>query len=110
MKIAVINAGSSSLKFKLFDMNTNEVLKSILIEHIGEDGSEFRNHHDALESIDVDFKTLNAIGHRVVHGGEEFSQSVIIDDKVLQTIENLFPLAPLHNPANLEGILVAQKK
>jgi len=110
MRVAVINAGSSSLKFKLLDMQTQEVLDVTLIEHIGEEGSTFTTHHDALESLDVDFSSLDAIGHRVVHGGEDFSQSVLIDDDVLKTIERLSSLAPLHNPANLEGIKVAMLK
>ncbi|RLA74422.1 MAG: acetate kinase [Epsilonproteobacteria bacterium] len=110
MKIAVINAGSSSLKFKLFDMQTKEVLKSFNIEHIGENGAKFNNHHEALESIDVDFSSLDAIGHRVVHGGEEFKESVLINGEVIDTIDKLSTLAPLHNPANLEGIIVAKKK
>jgi len=110
MRVAVINAGSSSLKFKLLDMQTQEVLDVTLIEHIGEEGSAFGTHHDALESLDVDFSSLDAIGHRVVHGGEDFSQSILIDDDVLKTIERLSSLAPLHNPANLEGIKVAMLK
>ncbi|MCD6191441.1 MAG: acetate kinase [Sulfurimonas sp.] len=110
MKIAVINAGSSSLKFKLFDMQTQKVLKSINIEHIGEEGAAFSNHHEALESIDIDFLSLDAIGHRVVHGGEEFRESVLIDERVIKIIDKLSSLAPLHNPANLEGILVAKQK
>jgi len=110
MKIAVINAGSSSLKFKLFDMQTQEVLKSINIEHIGEEGAAFSNHHEALESIDIDFLSLDAIGHRVVHGGEKFRESVLIDDRIIKIIDKLSSLAPLHNPANLEGILVAKQK
>ncbi len=110
MKIAVINAGSSSLKFKLFDMKKNEVLKTVLIESIGKEGSRFQNHHDALESIEIDFLSLDAIGHRVVHGGESFSQATLIDDNVINAIDKLSSLAPLHNPANLEGILVAYQK
>ncbi len=110
MRIAVINAGSSSLKFKLFDMNKNEVLKTVLIENIGEEGHAFKNHHDALESIDVDFLSLDAVGHRVVHGGEFFSNATLINNDVINTIDKLSSLAPLHNPANLEGILVASKK
>ena len=110
MKIAVINAGSSSLKFKLFDMTTEKLLKSVNIEHIGEEGSVFSNHHEALESIDVDFSSLDAIGHRVVHGGEEFKEAVLINDKAINAIDKLSALAPLHNPANLEGVLVARKK
>jgi len=110
MQIAVINSGSSSLKFKVFDMSTKEVLKSVLIEHIGEDGSDIKNHHEALQSIDIDFNQLGAIGHRVVHGGEEFHSSILINDKVIAKIKELSSLAPLHNPANLEGILVAKEK
>ncbi len=106
-KIAVINAGSSSLKFKLFDMDRREVLDSFLIEHIGEEGAEFQNHHEALKSIDVDFNSLSAVGHRVVHGGEEFTKATLITEDVLKSIEKLAPLAPLHNPANVEGVVVA---
>ncbi len=104
-KIAVINAGSSSLKIKLFDMDAKELLKSFLIERIGEEGSEFSDFHEALDSVDVDFSSLDAVGHRVVHGGEEFTQATLINDEVLKVIEGLSTLAPLHNPANLEGIL-----
>ena len=110
MQIAVINSGSSSLKFKVFDMQTKEVLKSVLIEHIGENGSNVKNHHEALQSIDIDFNQLSAIGHRVVHGGEEFHSSTMINDIVISKIKELSSLAPLHNPANLEGILVAKDK
>ena len=110
MKIAVINSGSSSLKFKLFDMSKKIVLKSVLIENIGEKNSDIQNHHDALDALKIDFSKINAIGHRVVHGGEKLSSSMVIDENVMKTIKSLFPLAPLHNPANLEGILVAQSK
>ena len=110
MQIAVINSGSSSLKFKLFEMDTKEVLNSVLIEHIGEKGSQIKNHHEALQTIDIDFNLLDAIGHRVVHGGEEFHSPTLIDDKVIEEISKLSSLAPLHNPANLEGILVAKEK
>ena len=110
MKVAVINAGSSSIKFKLFDMTKEKLLQSVKIEHIGEEGSAFSNHHEALKSIDVDFSSLDAIGHRVVHGGEEFKEGVLIDVRVINAIDKLSSLAPLHNPANLEGILVVRKK
>ena len=110
MKIAVINAGSSSLKFKLFDMATKEVLNSVLVEKIGEDGSKVQTHHEALENIDIDFSTIDAIGHRVVHGGEKLVTATLIDESVIETIDSLIPLAPLHNPANLEGIKVSMKK
>ncbi len=110
MRVAVINSGSSSLKFKLYDMQTKEALHVELIEHIGEEGHKFANHHEALESIDIDFNALDVIGHRVVHGGELFSKATLIDDEVIQAIQKLSSLAPLHNPANLEGIMVARKK
>ena len=108
MKIAVLNAGSSSLKFKLFETDTNEVVRSELIENIGEENSKIKNHHEALESLNIDFKALDAIGHRVVHGGEEFTSSILIDERVEDAIARLIPLAPLHNGANLEGIRVAK--
>lgn len=110
MKVGVINAGSSSLKFKLIETQTKKVLLSKLVENIGEEGSSIKNHHEALESLELDYSVLDAIGHRVVHGGEEFSQGVLIDEKVKASIEKLINLAPLHNRANLEGIKVAQKQ
>ena len=110
MRVAVINSGSSSLKFKLFDMDTKEVLQSELRENIGEDGGKYATHKEALESIAVDFADIDAVGHRVVHGGEEFRESILIDARVEEGIEKLIPLAPLHNPANLEGIKVLKEK
>jgi acetate kinase len=110
MKVAVINSGSSSLKFKLFDMSSGEVLYSLLVENVGVKGSKVKTHHEALESLDVDFTSIDIIGHRVVHGGEEFNEPTLVDDEVIQKIEELTHLAPLHNPANLEGILVAKQK
>jgi acetate kinase len=110
VQIAVINSGSSSLKCKLFNMQTKEVLYSVLIENIGEIGAEFKNHHDALESIDIDFCSLDVIGHRVVHGGEFFSEATLIDNNVIARIKELIPLAPLHNFSNLEGIIIARTK
>ncbi len=109
-KIAVVNAGSSSLKFKLFDMDSDTVLISLLIERIGEEGGEFKNHHEALESIDLNFSDLKAVGHRVVHGGESFHEATLIDDQVANAIKKLSSLAPLHNPANFEGIELLRKK
>ncbi len=113
MKIAVVNSGSSSLKFKLFDVDENLVLVNILIEEIGK---SVKNHHEALEQIilelkskNIELNTLDAIGHRVVHGGEEFCKPILIDDGVVEKIRELIPLAPLHNPSNLEGIIVIRK-
>lgn len=112
-KIAVINSGSSSIKFKLFDSNTKEVIVDILIEDIG---NTIKNHHEGLENIvlelkqkGIEFSSLGAIGHRVVHGGEFFSESTLIEDEVIAKIKELIPLAPLHNPANLDGILVSKQ-
>ena len=134
MKIAVINSGSSSIKFQLFDMNSELVLASVVVEKIGESNSVttlkysdkkiatnsvIENHHEGLENIiDIlsqnnilnSFSSLDAIGHRVVHGGEEFNKATIIDETVISKIRELIPLAPLHNPANLEGITICRKK
>ena len=109
MKIAVLNSGSSSLKFKLFNMKTKEVLASVLIENIGEKDSNIKTHYDALQKLNIDFSSLDAIGHRVVHGADIFNSSVLIDDEVIEKIKSLIPLAPLHNPANVEGMSIAKK-
>jgi len=110
MKIAVINSGSSSLKFKLFEMPGAKVLRDELVEHIGEPDSSIQDHDEALENLHVNFTEIDAVGHRVVHGGEKFVNSVLIDDTVIAAIQALVPLAPLHNPANLEGIKVVRNK
>lgn len=110
MKVAVINSGSSSLKFKLFDMSSGKVLYSLLVENVSVKGSKIKTHQEALDSLDIDFSDIDIIGHRVVHGGEEFSEPTIVNDEVIQKIEELTHLAPLHNPANLEGIIVAKEK
>ncbi len=110
MQILVINSGSSSLKCKLFNMLTEEILYSAFIENIGEADAQFAKHHDALESIDIDFSSLDAIAHRVVHGGDFFKKATLIDDNVIAKIKQLIPLAPLHNPSNLEGIMITHKK
>ncbi|MBN2782495.1 MAG: acetate kinase [Campylobacterales bacterium] len=102
MRVAVINSGSSSIKFKLFEMPTKEVLSSKLLERV-------KSHHDGLVEIFADVGEVDAIVHRVVHGGEDFHSTTLIDDEVIEKIENLIPLAPLHNPANLEGIKIAKE-
>jgi len=109
MKIAVINSGSSSIKFKLFCMQKNEVLSSFLIENIGEDASDIKTHKQGLEKIFETIQKVDMVGHRVVHGGEYFHDATIIDDNVMQKIEELIPLAPLHNGANLLGIKVIKE-
>ena len=130
MKVLVINAGSSSLKYQLLDPDTREVLAKGLCERIGIDGHlkhtptgkdvydadvDMPDHEEAIArvlellthnyyGVIKDISEIDAVGHRVVHGGEEFTHSVIIDRKVLKAIETCVPLAPLHNPANLTGI------
>lgn len=127
-KILAINAGSSSLKFQLFNMPSENVITKGLVERIGLKESIFTisvngekvtetkdipNHDIAvsllLEKL-IEFEIINSyneidgVGHRVVHGGEEFSDSVILTSEIIKRIENLSDLAPLHNPANLTGI------
>jgi len=109
MKIAVMNSGSSSLKFKLFAMPSGKVLISKTIEHIGEQNAPVQNHHEAIERLNVNFSEIDAVGHRVVHGGEKFVYPTVIDDAVIEAIEELSSLAPLHNLANIEGIKVVRK-
>ena len=133
MKILVINAGSSSLKYQLLDPATGELLAKGLCERIGIDGKftykpqlegkqvldaidiAMPTHSEAIQAVmnalvDADngviasMSEIDAVGHRVVHGGEAFSGSVKIDDKVMAALEECIPLAPLHNPANITGI------
>jgi acetate kinase len=110
MRVAVINSGSSSLKFKLFDMPKGDVLCSALVENVGVRGSKIKTHNEALMSLDIDFDSIDIIGHRVVHGGDIFSEPTLVDAEVVRKIDELTHLAPLHNPANLEGIIVAKQK
>jgi len=109
MKILVINSGSSSIKYKLFFMPNNGVIQKGVIEHIGEKGSEIQDHYTGLKLILDKINNVSAIGHRVVHGAEEFRQPVLIDNHVIRKIRQCCTLAPLHNPANLTGILACKK-
>lgn len=136
LKILVINAGSSSLKYQLFDTESGEVLAKGLCERIGIEGGRvkhnvpghdpytedvlMRNHSDAIRivirlltvgdtAVISDLSEINAVGHRVLHGGSEFTESVIVDDRVKAAIEKCIPLGPLHNPANLTGILSCEE-
>ena len=132
MKILVINAGSSSLKYQLIDMETEEVMAKGLCERIGIDGHlkhsplvggkpvfnedvPMPTHSEAIAAVIEkltspeygvvgSMKEIDAVGHRVVHGGEKFANSVKIDDSVMAAIEECIPFAPLHNPANITGI------
>ena len=132
MKILVLNCGSSSLKYQFIDMSNEEVLCVGLVERIGIEGSvlkqekdgvegkliveqPMKNHQDAIKLVlDAvvdpqyggvkDIKEVEAVGHRVVHGGEKFAGSVLITDEVKAALEECIELAPLHNPANIMGI------
>jgi acetate kinase len=133
--ILVINSGSSSLKFQLIKMPVEEVVASGLVERIGQESGKIKydsdkfsvneeraipDHSAALRSITQilldpengvikDTSEIFAIGHRVVHGGDKFSETIVIDSKVKAAIKDLFSLAPLHNPPNLKGIEVAEE-
>lgn len=104
MNVLVINAGSSSFKYQLIDMSNEEILAKGLVERIGAEGGP-ANHAIAISEVVENLgKPVNAIGHRVVHGGEYFSQSVLINDEVINKVKDCIQLAPLHNPVNIMGI------
>ncbi|MGF6905849.1 acetate/propionate family kinase [Fusobacterium sp. PH5-44] len=137
MKVLVINCGSSSLKYQLMNPENQEVFAKGLCERIGIDGSRMEyevpakdyeteikkdmpTHKEALElvigaitdkenGVVTSIEDIDAVGHRVVHGGEDFASSVLITDEVLKAIEKNNDLAPLHNPANLLGIATCMK-
>lgn len=136
MKILVINCGSSSLKYQLFDMANESVLVKGLVERIGIEGSrleqeaegkadfvnatEIPNHEKAVQlvfealtdkthGVIADLSEIDAVGHRVVHGGEKFTASALITDEAIEAIEQNIAFSPLHNPANLQGIAACQK-
>ncbi len=135
MKILIVNAGSSSLKYQLIDMNDESTLAKGLVERIGIEGSHLvqkakgevfeltvpmKDHVEACKhmlnaltdrehGVVSDMSEISAVGHRVLHGGAKFTQSVIIDDKVMDAIAENIPLGPLHNPANLMGIKACQE-
>lgn len=138
LKILVVNAGSSSLKYQLIDMENESVLAKGNCEQIGTESTfthkvtsdetknikalpmDMQDHAAALKIVldtlvDAEHgvigsvKEIDAVGHRVLHGGEKFSGSVLVDDKVEEAIKECFDLGPLHNPANLTGIKACQK-
>ena len=137
MKVLVINAGSSSLKYQLIDMDTVTVMAKGLCERIGIAGSKLthknlvkgmetvieshmENHADAIQmvidalvnaeyGVVASMSEIGAVGHRVVHGGEFFADSYVIDGKVLEALKMCVPLAPLHNPPNITGIEACEK-
>ncbi|WUH90799.1 acetate kinase [Streptomyces sp. NBC_00433] len=116
-RVLVLNSGSSSVKYQLIDMDGGERLAAGVVERIGEPGG-IADHAQALREAAVELKArglgldspaLAAVGHRVVHGGTRFTAPTLITDEVLAGIEDLVPLAPLHNPANITGIKVARE-
>ena len=115
--VLVLNAGSSSLKYQLVVAETAEVQAKGIVERIGEPGSPVADHAAAMQAmakdladagVDLDTAGVRAVGHRVVHGGPDFTDPTIIDDKVLEEIKDLIPLAPLHNPGAVSGIEAAR--
>jgi acetate kinase len=108
----VVNSGSSSIKYQLIDLATNQSVMSGLVERIGEPGGDAVNHTEGLRGV-LDLlgedANISVVGHRVVHGGDRFSTATVITDDVLAEIDALSPLAPLHNPANLAGIRAARE-
>jgi acetate kinase len=109
MKILVINSGSSSIKYKLFDMPSQRLILKGGVDQIGEEGSKCTNHYDGLKNILKEIKSVDAVGHRVVHGAEKFKKPTLVDQNVIKGIKKCCAIAPLHNPANLAGILACQK-
>lgn len=136
MKVLVLNCGSSSLKYQLMDMENEQVVTKGTYERIGQDNSfvtikqkgdkirienPVKNHEAALKfvmeelltgekyGVISDLNEIDAVGHRLVHGGEKFDHSVLIDDEIIELIKETTPLAPLHNPACLLGVEACQK-
>lgn len=109
MNILVINCGSSSIKYKFYRMPSQKLIAKGMLDKIGEQDSPVKNHHQGLKLILEHISGVDAVGHRVVHGAEEFKEPTLIDYKVIHRIEACCVLAPLHNPANLEGILACRK-
>ena len=136
MKILVVNCGSSSLKYQLIDMETEEVMAKGYLERIGIDGSflthrigeqkykiekNIKDHAEGMElvieqllhkdyGVISSLDEIDAIGHRIVHGGDKFTKSVLVDDEVVKGIGDAIKFAPLHNPAHLQGIYACQKE
>lgn len=136
MLVLVINAGSSSLKYQLLDIETEAVLAKGLCERIGIEGPRIKHQNQSGEKYEAEVEMpdhkaavrqvldrltdaghgvikslaeIDAVGHRVVHGGEHFAKSALINAEVKTAIEDCYPLAPLHNPANMTGILALEE-
>ncbi len=136
MKILVLNCGSSSIKYALYNMDDQSVMTSGGAERVGLDGAfvkvklangekkqimhDMPEHTEGVKfifslltdpeiGVIKSLKEVNAVGHRIVHGGEKFAQSVLITPEVIQTLKEVSDLAPLHNPANLKGIRAVEE-
>ena len=133
MKVLSVNAGSSSLKFTLFEMNDESIIVSGVFERIGLDNSFYRiklngeqikeevelpTHTEAVnvllnKLIDLNiiksYDEIKGVGHRILHGGEKYSESVIINDDVIESIKELTPLGPLHHPGEIAGIMALKE-
>jgi len=136
MKILVVNAGSSSIKYQVVDMTDESVLAVGLVDRVGIPGSTLKHEPAGKEAVKINqdlpdhtagmelvlkvladpeygvvksMDEIGAVGHRVVHGGEEFAESVVIDDAVVKVIKDCYDIAPLHNPPNMMGIEACQK-
>ncbi|MDO4581806.1 MAG: acetate kinase [Bacillota bacterium] len=137
MKILVLNCGSSSLKYQLFNMDDESVMAKGLVEKIGLDGSVLIHQPEGMDKVRIetaipdhgtaielvvaalldakhgvikDMKEIDAVGHRTIHGGTTFAESCVIDDKVMAEMERLTELAPLHNPPSILGIRACEQK
>lgn len=108
----VVNSGSSSIKYQLIDMSSETVVQSGIVPRIGESGGDAVDHRAAMQAILGGLESraeIGVVGHRVVHGGATFSRATVVTPEVIEQIEALASLAPLHNPANLVGIRAAQQ-
>jgi len=135
MKTLVLNCGSSSIKYQLYEMPSRDVLARGMVERIGDTGSALIHEHDGQkdrletdipdheaamavilktmvgeDAVLTELSEIAAVGHRVVHGGEEFTGSVLINDEVIASVEKFADLAPLHNPPNLTGIRASMRE
>jgi len=109
MRVLVINSGSSSIKYKVFRMPGEREVSQGAIERIGESGSEIKDHYAGLKIILGKIPPVDLVGHRVVHGAEKFKKPVFIGRAVIKDIKSCCAIAPLHNPANLSGIMACEK-
>ncbi|HKK64924.1 MAG TPA: propionate kinase, partial [Clostridia bacterium] len=136
MDILTLNCGSSSVKYQVYNWDNKEILANGIVERIGQEMSSIEQHAPGKETFEKeqqcpshkeaiqliidsltdktygaidDMSSIKAVGHRVVQGGDKFNKSVIIDKNALDTFKKVSNLAPLHNPANIQGIEAAQK-